>query len=163
MPHLANHRRRCDRGRSPISLYSFLPNVVWLPRPLAALTDADGAFAQTLLKVTSIRLFKPTIPAADVLFYTTRSWAQLPHPAGEGLSDEWTSPAGLATFTSSALYARRRLAYNRKLTAGVAAAAAGQQLPRRIICSRYASGLPLLSPGRARSAHRDIVQLRRGR
>ena len=127
-------------------LYSFLPNLVWLPRPLAPLTDTDMAFPQVLLKATTLRMFTAEEPARAVAQYIRNNWRHLAlAEAASVIPDGWTSPTDLATFTPTVDYARRRLKYNRKLTAGVAAAASGEPLARRIICSRYTVGLPLLA------------------
>lgn len=127
-------------------LYSFLPNLVWLPRPLAPLTDSESSFAQTLLKLLSRKMFEAIPVAAELGPYIEKAWSMLPS-GPPTVPDGYLSPQGLPTFTASLHYLSRRLNYNRRVADGVAALLEGRSSQRKIICSRYTTGLPLLGPG----------------
>jgi hypothetical protein len=124
-------------------LYSFLPNLVWLPTPIAPLTDRQGSFVQQLLQHISIRMFSREAVAQPLAAYADVAWAKLPAPP-RSIPDELVRPDGLACFEPSAQFFRRRLSYNRRLTTGVAAIAEGRRPDKKIICSRYTTGLPEL-------------------
>ena len=39
-------------------LYSFIPNIVWLPRPIAKLSDDQSSFLSQILKIISLELYR---------------------------------------------------------------------------------------------------------
>ncbi|WP_316738523.1 hypothetical protein [Pedobacter aquatilis] len=54
---------------------SFIPNLVWLPRQIAKLTDREGSFAQNLLKTISYKIYGAfTSPLTDNI------WPELFNP-----------------------------------------------------------------------------------
>lgn len=66
-------------------LFSFIPNLVWLPSDVAGLTDAHGAGTphplHDFLKVVSRERFGSTISNADTS-RVNRAWSSLPTPGG---------------------------------------------------------------------------------
>jgi hypothetical protein len=44
-------------SRDPIT-NSFIPNLVWLPKQVAKLTDREGSFAQTYLQALSVKIYR---------------------------------------------------------------------------------------------------------
>jgi hypothetical protein len=127
------------------TLYSFLPNLVWLPRPLAPLTDIENSFAQTLLKRLSRSIFESVPLSGTLSAYAEAAWSLLPRPT-DSVPDQFLSTDGLPTFTAPSRYLSRRLAYNMRVAEGVVALLEGRPLRRKVICSRYTMGLPDLGP-----------------
>jgi hypothetical protein len=124
-------------------LYSFLPNLVWLPTPLAPLSDRQGSFTQALLQVLSRELFAPVAVAPSVAIYAAQAWQKLPAPVAPR---DGADPHVLARFSPTPAFLERRLAYNRRLTDGVNTIASGSTPEKKIICSRYTTGLPNIAP-----------------
>jgi hypothetical protein len=60
--------------------YSFVGNVVWLPRHLAPHTDAEGSLGQTVLKAISWRVFKRYADASRSRLLLQQVWDHLPTP-----------------------------------------------------------------------------------
>jgi hypothetical protein len=75
--------------REPLT-YSFVPNLVWLPGEIAALTDRQGSFAQTYVQALAHKLYRhhPVVPSLQSL--AEDAWRLLPEPVGvpeQGLPD----------------------------------------------------------------------------
>jgi hypothetical protein len=141
-------------------LYSFAPNLVWLPSWLAPLTDRQGSVVQQILQRTSIALFRDASVAEPLAPYTERAWRQLlPPTAGPKLS-----LARLATFEPDEGFVARRVAYLNKFVIGCDSVLSTGQLTAKLICSRYTVGLPLLDTSAVRAfrdamnAYRDAVE-----
>jgi hypothetical protein len=120
-------------------LYSFVPNLVWLPRWMAPLSDRQGSQTQALLKRISLSLFRKVPTAPGVREFAERSWDRLgvgPQAAGA------EEVAELAKFTPNEAFFRRRLASIDMFVDGCASVLAGRPLERKIVCSRYTNGLP---------------------
>ena len=61
-------------------LYSFMPNLIWLPSWLAPLTDRHDSPTQALLQRTSYERFRQAPVEHNVQSYVDRSWSLLPRP-----------------------------------------------------------------------------------
>lgn len=57
---------------------SFLPNLVWLPRQLAKLTDREGGYAQTLLQAVSLELYRRQPLKPKLAAFVAPIWGNLP-------------------------------------------------------------------------------------
>jgi hypothetical protein len=121
-------------------LYSFMPNLVWLPSWLAPLTDRQESHVQELLQRTSLALFRHSPVEPPIASYAEAAWLRLPVPEpGEVL------PLGqLAMFDPEPAFFRRRLAYMDKFVAGCESLRLSGTLPQKLICTRYTTGLPAL-------------------
>jgi hypothetical protein len=126
-------------------LYSFLPNIVWMPTPLAPLSDRHGSFTQRLLQTMSYQIFRATVVSPSVKPYVDKAWEKLPAPTHQPRVEVSTMER-LAVFAPSTSFLRRRLEYNRRLTRSVSAVRSSGHADQKIICSRYTSGLPELAP-----------------
>lgn len=62
---------------------SFIPNLVWLPKQIAKLTDREGSYAQKLLQSISHKIYRG-INKDD---YTNEIWEYLPNPKIESRFD----------------------------------------------------------------------------
>lgn len=125
-------------------LYSFLPNLVWLPSPLAPLSDRQGSFTQGLLQRISIALFRNVAVTPPVAPYAEAAWAKLSSLVPADVPGDLLETDQLARFDATEVFFKRRLNYNRRLTTGVALVRSGFTPPKKIICSRYTDDLPTL-------------------
>lgn len=142
-------------------LYSFMPNLVWLPTWLAPLTDRQGSPVQALLQRTSLELFRHQPIRPEVASFAGRAWEQLDPPcAGAALPIDQ-----LVFFEPHADFFRRRIAYLSKFVDGCDAVLAGAGLSKKLICTRYTVGLPALRAEAVASfrdqlaSYRDAVML----
>ena len=58
------------------SFNSFIPNIVWLPRQIAKLTDHDGSIAQKVLQATSYKYYRDVTMPEEI----KSLWKYLPYP-----------------------------------------------------------------------------------
>ena len=130
-------------------LYSFVPNLVWLPSWIAPLSDRQGGEIQSILQRTSIALFRHAGVPNPVSVYAEAAWQKLPTPApGAALTAQ-----RLQRFEPVPGFFSRRLTYLDNFVSGCDEVLDGRQLTRKLICTRYTEGLPTLD-------HADIRQFR---
>jgi hypothetical protein len=123
-------------------LYSFIPNVVWLPSWLAPLTDRQGSSVQALLERTSMAKFRGQAVHPSVRSYAERAWRRLPlPPPGAVLPLD-----RLANFQPDKFFFARRIRYLDRFIEGCDSLLDGGTLRKKLICSRYTAGLPELAP-----------------
>ncbi|OQZ91492.1 hypothetical protein [Mycolicibacter algericus] len=121
-------------------LYSFVPNLIWLPTWLAPLTDRQGDNTQVVLQRTSIALFRGVELRGPVTGYAEAAWAKLPSPPpGPGLALET-----LNKFDAVPSYLTRRLNSLDKFVKGCDEILAGHQIKQKLVCTRYTEELPKL-------------------
>lgn len=133
-------------------LYSFVPNLVWLPSWLAPLTDRQSAPVQHLLQRTSLALYRETAVASPLLPYIEQAWARLPPPPGEKV----LAIDALAMFEPDEGFYQRRVRYLDKFIEGCEAILSGGGAIPKLVSSRYTVGLPKLETG-ALSAFSDAM------
>lgn len=130
-------------------LYSFVPNLVWLPTWLAPLSDQQGGQVQALLQRTSMALFGDVEIPEPISAYVTEAWKKLPAP-DPGVS---LGRGEIQRFEPAPAFFSRRLAYLDKIVRGCDDILEGRALERKLICTRYTKGLPLLN-------HEDLLHFR---
>ncbi len=119
-------------------LYSFVPNLIWLPTWLAPLTDRQGGKVQDILQRTSVALFGNVQVPEPLNAYAEEAWSKLPLPEiGVALAVE-----DLHTFEPAPAFFSRRLAYLDNFVSGCDEVLAGRPLAKKLICTRYTQGLP---------------------
>mgnify|MGYP000849630705 CR=1 FL=1 len=137
-------------------LYSFVPNLIWLPSWLAPLTDRQGGDIQGVLQRTSIALFRDVQVRESVTEYVERAWSKLPAPtAGHALA-----PSALQTFDPVRAFFTRRLNYIERFVRGCDDILSGVALTKKLICTRYTSELPTLDPVEIRQFRDTLEQYR---
>lgn len=125
-------------GEDPF-LYSFMPNLVWLPTAIAPLSDRQESHVQRVLQRTSLLLYRGAgLPSLRK--YTDHA-KNLLVPPPDGLALDLTR---LAMFSADASFKARRVAYLDKFIAGADSVVRTGVLPGKLISSRYTAGLPLL-------------------
>ena len=133
-------------------LYSFMPNLVWLPTWLAPLSDRHGSPVQEILQRTSIQIFRDRVVSPSLEKITRRAWEILPSPPeGPALQTD-----RLAFFEPDEKFFNRRIAYLDRVVAGCTSVMTAGTLKSKLICSRYTAGLPLLEAA-ALSGFRDAM------
>ncbi len=141
-------------------LYSFMPNLVWIPSPLSALSDIHESHVQLILQRTSIALFRAVECAPSVRNYSDYAWGRLPSPPPTGRTLDL---AGLAVFEVDAAFVDRRVTYLNSFISGAEEVLRTGGLSRKLISTRYTQGLPLLDPAAignfrdAMATYRDAV------
>lgn len=126
-------------------IYSFMANLVWIPSPLNSLTDHHPR-VQALLQATSQAIFRGHEGAATAA-YTKHVWNRLVPPGNPAPVVPRLNLDELAFFQVTPDFIKRRLAYLDKFVDGADTVLAGKPLTRKLICTRYTTGLPLLAPG----------------
>lgn len=134
---------------------SFIPNLVWLPKQVAKLTDRPDSFSQTYLQALAIKLYRNTEldPAMDP--FAKLAWEQLPKPTGipeQGLP----SPSELNIFEFSEAFLGRRLKAIKSVAEALALVASGNRINQKVISSRFSDGLPSVSVSAAMSLHKSL-------
>lgn len=124
-------------------LYSFMPNLVWIPSPLSALSDIHESHVQLILQRTSFSLFRAVECAPSVRKYSEYAWGRLPHPPTTGRTLDVSE---LALFEVDAAFVARRMAYLNSFISGADEVLQTGRLSRKLISTRYTQGLPLLDP-----------------
>lgn len=122
--------------------YSFMANLVWLPTPLAPLTDHHPR-VKDLLQRTARRLHHRRA-AEPVEPWAHRVWSRLVPDSSVGLDGRSLALDRLAIFRADDRFVTRRLAYLDKFVAGVDEVLATGVLRTKLICSRYTTGMPRL-------------------
>jgi len=125
-------------------VYSFMPNLVWLPSAISPLTDHHQR-TRELLQRSSQLLFRGNSEGATSR-YTDYVWAKLAPRSAEPATGPSLDLAELAFFGVDRAFINRRLAYIDTFVDGVDRVLAGLPLARKIICTRYTAGMPLLEP-----------------
>ncbi|MGV1004460.1 MAG: hypothetical protein ACOYEV_06755 [Candidatus Nanopelagicales bacterium] len=137
-------------------LYSFVPNLIWLPTWLAPLTDRQGGEVQAILQRTSIALFRGVEIPEPLTAYAEEAWGKLPPPgAGVALATE-----GLQKFEPVPAFFSRRLAYLDNFISGCDEVLAGRPLVKKLICTRYTQGLPELHHGETQKFRQAMDEYR---
>lgn len=122
-------------------LYSFMPNLVWLPSWLAPLTDRQDSRAQALLQHASKERFRGAMVDPHVRVYADYCWSQLPMPPPGPALDT----SGPAEFQPDKAFFDRRIASLTKVVGGCDHVLAHGTTGKKLICTRYTEGLPKLS------------------
>ena len=125
-------------------VYSFTPNLVWLPSPISPLTDHHPR-TRALLQHTSQLLFRGR-GEGPTSSYTDYVWAKLAPRSAEPEAGPSLDLERLAFFSADRAFVNRRLAYIDTFIDGADRVLAGRPLVRKIICTRYTIGMPQLEP-----------------
>ena len=123
-------------------LNSFVPNLVWLPKQIAKLTDREGSFAQRYLQKLSRHIYESISIKPSVKGLVGNIWNALPAP--EGLSNvDLPDTSDIAFFEY-----KDKIVEVRKKKIQVVCAACNEVLENRgisaakVIATRYTQGLP---------------------
>lgn len=135
-------------------VYSFMPNLVWLPTALAPLSDRHESHVQQVLQRTSRRLFDEEHP--QILQHAAYAWSQLPAPP----SGKELDVGLLARFNADRAFVNRRLRYTDRFIAGADEVVRTGKLGRKLISSRYTAALPGLQTAAVAQFRDTLVEYR---
>ncbi|GMU40671.1 MAG: hypothetical protein AMXMBFR23_15370 [Chloroflexota bacterium] len=133
-------------SRDPLT-YSFVPNLVWLPNSVAALTDREGSFAQAYIQAIAHRTFRHHPVRPEFGEVVEEAWSRLPVPGGipeQGLPD----PDELNYFEATGQFLDRRRRMIGEVAHALRCVAHGGAIDGKIVSGRYTAGLPKV-PGPA--------------
>jgi hypothetical protein len=136
--------------------YSFVPNLVWLPADVAALTDREGSFVQTYVQALSVKIYRGREVAEPARRLAEEAWDLLAIPQvipEQGLPD----PEELNFFQPTDSWLRGRVAKICLVADALEAVMSGKPLKESVISHRYTAGLPSV-PRRAARALRDDLR-----
>lgn len=121
-------------------VYSFIPNLVWLPKQVAKLTDREGSFAQLYLQAVSYKIFRNIKISEKLKNIIDKSWKKLIRPIGipeQGLPEI----EELNFFEHNDPFIVRRKKIINNVLEGINAISEGRPPQNKIISSRYSIGL----------------------
>jgi hypothetical protein len=143
---VAAHIWRSNSGnvlasRDPL-LYTFTPNLVWLPRQIAKLSDIEGGPVQSALKSISQALYRSTQLYGAKNAIAEKAWSYLPSEpsAGDDVDLE-----RLSFFEAPQKTITMRATRTREVVNALAQLATGSELTRKVVSGRYTSGLSSVS------------------
>ena len=128
-------------------LNSFVPNLVWLPKQIAKLTDREGSFAQRYLQKLSRHIYGGVRIKARARQLIDDIWGSLPEPP---CLDEVEMPS----IDKIAFFAYKDNIVNQRKEKKIAAVRNACQtllvgrplLVKKLISTRYTEGLPRVAP-----------------
>lgn len=143
---------RVDAVRVP-QLYSFVPNLAWLPTSLAVLTDHEGSFAQRYMQRLSVAIYKshPVEPGMQPL--AKSAWAKLAEPEAD--HDAPVDPHGehgvnFVRLSSTTL--KSKIKATKEAADALRTRAAGDKVTDKPVTGRYGPGLNKLRPDKVKAA-----------
>lgn len=116
---------------------SFVPNLVWLPKPLARESDVVGSDTQRILQATAFELYSRADIASALREQVGKAWSLLDLPPED---DTPLDPSELSFFEFDPGTLERRAKSLRGIVRGIQDLVAGRDVSR-IYSSRYAPGL----------------------
>jgi len=144
---VAAHIWRENDGESLASrdprLYTFVPNLVWLPRQIAKLSDIEGGPVQAALKSISFLLYRDAPVARSRREIAEQSWKYLPTPTSVSTIEK----DALSFFTSPDVTIGTRIDRTNDVVAALEAAAKGEMAQDKAVSTRYSNGLASMEPG----------------
>jgi hypothetical protein len=120
--------------------YSFVPNLVWLPREVSKLTDREGSFVQGFIQALAISIYRDVPVQSQMRPIVEEAWELLPAPIGippEGLP----SPDELNYFIPTDAIYSRWLADLEKVIEALRLARERRPIRQKVIATRYGAGL----------------------
>ncbi|WP_133379220.1 hypothetical protein [Klenkia marina] len=123
-------------------LNSFTPNLAWLPRQIAKLTDREGSHVQRTFQAMSWAIYRSAPVNARLQCRVEKSWSSLPEPS---ISIQPIDPDQLNWFVPTKSFFDMRERRLRAVIHALERLAAGEELQGKVITTRYTTGLPLVS------------------
>lgn len=131
---------------------SFIPNLVWIPKQIAQLTDREGSFAQQLIQTISYKLYKDSPCEKDV----DDIWSELNNPKLE-LPDGFTIE-NLNIFSYDEKWLRRRTdSLIKEVKAILSHLEQGTPLTQKIKSTSYTQTLPESTQNMSRDQKNEII------
>jgi len=134
-------------------LNSFVPNLVWLPRQIAKLSDREGSHVQRALQRTSWAIYRNLELRPGLREVSEQVWALIPEPP------TWTSVdfSELHSFECTKKFLRSRSYSLGQVEAFLGALLSGSSLPDAPrLSGRYRQGLPAIPTPALRALHSEL-------
>lgn len=135
-------------------LYTFVPNLVWLPRQIAKLSDIEGGPVQTALKSISFSLYRNAQASPSRHQVAEQSWGYLSAPPSISAVDE----SRLSFFGGTSETVKARSGRTSEVILALETLEKGGKFGSKVISTRYSDGLPSISPA---SRQKLLWELRR--
>lgn len=133
-------------------LYTFAPNIVWLPSALAKRSDVEGGVVQHVAQAMAWAIYRQadTAPRNEAL--AASCWARLqPSP----IKIQPVDTSFLNWFVANERFFKLREKRIREVADGIDQVLNGLAIPNKVVARRYTAGLPAVEP--------DQLKLLRGR
>jgi hypothetical protein len=143
-----------DHAARVPALFSFIPNLVWLPGFLADLSDREASFTQTYLQALATRLYGHAPVSSALRPWVDRAWSQLQPPSSIP-DDALPAVSTLSFFEHSDRFVLRRAASVQRVADALIARAEGRVSPRTAP-RRFGESLIHLNPQVARERANDL-------
>lgn len=124
-------------------LNSFVPNLVWLPREIAKLSDIEGGEVQRTLQAMSLAIYRSSPVAPQLQQIVDECWHQLPIPEAE-IDD--VDKQNLNWFVSTPKFLAVRSMRVRQVASALDRLEQFVPLTQKVVSSRYTAGLPMVAP-----------------
>ncbi len=127
--------------------YSFVPNLVWLPRSVAGLTDREGSFAQRYLQALSMKIYREQPVAPGMQRFVRAAWERLPPPPGVPAAS-LPQIQDLNFFQETDAFVAERRGVVESLCEALPGLIRGEPPAQKIVSTRYGQGLLEVEPAR---------------
>ena len=141
---VASHIWRKTVSKGPLTnripeLNSFVPNLVWLPRQIAKLSDREGGPIQQALQTISAMIYKAEDTRGSLAPWIDHAWRELSDPkcALHGLTSEH-----LHYFTVPETFVHFRRSRIHNVVSALDAISNGEDISSITLTHRYKAGLP---------------------
>jgi hypothetical protein len=135
--------------------YSFVPNLVWLPADVAALTDREGSFVQTYVQALSVKIYRHHPGTEPLQEIVSEVWDLLPLPDAipeQGLPEI----VELNFFEPTERWLAGRKGKISLVADALEKVSRAEPLTREVISARYTEGLPAVKQRATRSLAREL-------
>ncbi|MFI7466885.1 hypothetical protein [Nonomuraea sp. NPDC049646] len=126
------------------ALYTFVPNLVWLPGDVAKLTDREGSVYQRTLQAMSSLIYQDAPVRPSLKGIVKASWDMLPV---SDLPVTAPLPEELSWFNPGPAFFKLRRTRLDEVLAALRTLEGGKPLVRKVIATRFTKGLPQVPPG----------------
>ena len=136
--HIWRKNKSADLASRNPHLYTFVPNLVWLPRQISKLSDVEGGPVQLALKSISYQLYREASVSGSQHRIAERSWAYLDRPEVSSTVDQ-SRLSFFGDVTHTLQLRQRRTA---SVVSALEAINRGEALGSKVLSRRYSEGLP---------------------
>lgn len=137
--------------------YSFVPNLVWLPSQVAALTDREASFVQSYTQAISIKIYRHVPVHSSTQASVDEAWSLL--PVRDDIPQQGPPSAeSLNFFRPSDRWLTERLRKIRNVANALDAVAKGKAVTTKV-STRYVAGLPAVNTRAARRLRDTLLTL----
>jgi hypothetical protein len=142
------HADETRATRHPLT-YSFVPNLVWLPKQVALLTDRTGSFVEAYLQAVAHKLYRHVEVAPRHQELVERAWERLPPPSN--IPEQGVPTAEVLNFfeASPAFFATRTRAIRQVRDLLSSVLGEGDRVPK--VSGRYNAQIGTVSDGKVRA------------